>query len=236
MQADRDRTGAIPTFLHATHPMNAKIVKAFAPRSEEIRTARQSMLLGCSNCRKRETDKKFNRCAKCKEAWYCSKECQRQHWPAHKVFCREVEGSGILKLVTTFFANRVLNGCLQIALIQLLDLFDKKPSEPPLRVQIDVGIEPAELTDFMCVFMGQESPTSHEMARGGMMQVNTITPLDPIPSSELSSSRADTWRTGKELNGPELCFGIIEFCNGESEHRILFPMSRLETSLSVICR
>jgi len=28
-------------------------------------------------------------CAKCKEVCYCSKECQSEHWPAHKKTCKK---------------------------------------------------------------------------------------------------------------------------------------------------
>ena len=29
------------------------------------------------------------RCSQCKSMYYCSKACQRQHWPAHKASCRK---------------------------------------------------------------------------------------------------------------------------------------------------
>lgn len=28
------------------------------------------------------------RCGACKEAWYCGSECQKKHWPAHRLVCR----------------------------------------------------------------------------------------------------------------------------------------------------
>jgi TPR repeat protein len=34
----------------------------------------------CTNCRKKDTRLSFQRCAKCKEVFYCSKKCQREHW------------------------------------------------------------------------------------------------------------------------------------------------------------
>ncbi|ODM94057.1 Zinc finger MYND domain-containing protein 10 [Orchesella cincta] len=37
----------------------------------------------CANCSK-EAEK---RCSKCKKEWYCSRECQVEHWKRHKVTC-----------------------------------------------------------------------------------------------------------------------------------------------------
>lgn len=42
----------------------------------------------CSNCGKDpEPLKPFSRCAKCRFPSYCSKECQKVHWKAHKKVC-----------------------------------------------------------------------------------------------------------------------------------------------------
>lgn len=46
----------------------------------------------CGGCLTYTTDpkKEFKRCAQCKGPAYCSKECQRKHWPAHKKVCEEM--------------------------------------------------------------------------------------------------------------------------------------------------
>lgn len=43
----------------------------------------------CSNlkCAHKESANKFDRCAKCMQAKYCSRECQKTHWPIHKITC-----------------------------------------------------------------------------------------------------------------------------------------------------
>ncbi|KAJ7445084.1 hypothetical protein FB451DRAFT_69852 [Mycena latifolia] len=44
---------------------------------------------GCSHCFKDPSPKKpFPMCSACKEASFCSKECQAKAWPLHKTFCQ----------------------------------------------------------------------------------------------------------------------------------------------------
>lgn len=42
--------------------------------------------LPCSRC----GNKAFQRCSKCKKSWYCSRQCQVQHWDHHKEECQSV--------------------------------------------------------------------------------------------------------------------------------------------------
>ncbi len=43
----------------------------------------------CSGCGKKEFGAApFKRCGRCRAAIYCSKECQKRQWPAHKLSCR----------------------------------------------------------------------------------------------------------------------------------------------------
>jgi hypothetical protein len=32
-------------------------------------------------------------CSRCKEAWYCSKDCQKKDWKMHKLFCKNAQSS-----------------------------------------------------------------------------------------------------------------------------------------------
>eukprot|EP00662_Eupelagonemidae_sp_cell21_P032303 gene32303-biopygen62576 len=39
----------------------------------------------CAGCGR--ADAQLHRCARCKGAWYCSSDCQKQHWPQHQPSC-----------------------------------------------------------------------------------------------------------------------------------------------------
>ncbi|GJE88907.1 zinc finger MYND domain-containing protein [Phanerochaete sordida] len=46
------------------------------------------MKTSCMNCRKQMEEKKLKRCSRCKGAFYCSSECQTEHWRSkHKFSC-----------------------------------------------------------------------------------------------------------------------------------------------------
>jgi len=40
----------------------------------------------CANCGKVATQ----RCSKCKNQWYCSRDCQVKQWKAHKALCEVI--------------------------------------------------------------------------------------------------------------------------------------------------
>ena len=48
----------------------------------------------CRKCNKVETSEEFQnslmQCSRCRMAYYCSKECQKDDWKSHKPFCRPV--------------------------------------------------------------------------------------------------------------------------------------------------
>ena len=51
------------------------------------RAVSRSAMVSCVNCGKAGADKK---CAKCYAVAYCSKDCQRENWKAHKKQCAQL--------------------------------------------------------------------------------------------------------------------------------------------------
>ncbi|BGP02450.1 MYND-type domain-containing protein [Rhodotorula toruloides] len=47
----------------------------------------QPILRMCMTCRKMDLITKRSRCSGCKMIFYCGPQCQREHWPEHKIDC-----------------------------------------------------------------------------------------------------------------------------------------------------
>ncbi|KAJ7232184.1 hypothetical protein B0H12DRAFT_203108 [Mycena haematopus] len=43
----------------------------------------------CTN--KEERVGQWQKCAGCKQEWYCSRNCQKAHWPDHKESCKKAQ-------------------------------------------------------------------------------------------------------------------------------------------------
>ncbi|KAJ6545081.1 hypothetical protein DFH09DRAFT_659271 [Mycena vulgaris] len=55
---------------------------------------REHVLRECSDptCKKKEERiGQWQKCAGCKKEWYCSRGCQKAHWPSHKVPCKRTQ-------------------------------------------------------------------------------------------------------------------------------------------------
>ncbi|KIY71280.1 hypothetical protein CYLTODRAFT_487345 [Cylindrobasidium torrendii FP15055 ss-10] len=59
--------------------------------AERVSTYRSSQRqrAHCGKCERGEPIVKLSRCAGCQYVQYCSKECQKSHWPDHKSLCKE---------------------------------------------------------------------------------------------------------------------------------------------------
>ena len=60
----------------------------FAEQTDQLKTMFNK--LACHNCHQESKDgKALKRCIRCEEAYYCSKECQQEHWKTHKKSCKK---------------------------------------------------------------------------------------------------------------------------------------------------
>lgn len=51
----------------------------------------------CANCGVRAAgEKRLMKCGRCREAHYCSKECQTKHWNIHRKMCDESTQESIM--------------------------------------------------------------------------------------------------------------------------------------------
>lgn len=60
-------------------------------RQRERERAAGGLGAACDNCSHYERNgEKFRRCGRCRRALYCSPECQKAHWKAHKHECQDM--------------------------------------------------------------------------------------------------------------------------------------------------
>lgn len=70
--------------------------KGVAGKRPEVTSAGQGVTTqgtlshNCANCKKREDVVPFDRCSFCKASRYCSQECQKEHWYAHRKLCKAI--------------------------------------------------------------------------------------------------------------------------------------------------
>ena len=72
----------------------------------------------CATCLKAErVTEASNRCTRCKLAYYCSKKCQKDDWPAHKPHC-------------TADANTTLETCKAASTHSVMAIHTPAPTTP----------------------------------------------------------------------------------------------------------
>ncbi|OAX38041.1 hypothetical protein K503DRAFT_856970 [Rhizopogon vinicolor AM-OR11-026] len=157
------------------------------------------------------------KCSKCKGVWYCSKECQKKHWPIHKSGCHEVErSSGALKLIQIFSANPTLMGHLKVGIVLDSALLEnpRVGFDMPFLARVDIAIEPSEILDFIGLYLNNR--LAGEKLRG-MVQVNALSVWNPSTHAPLTPMRQRLWREARaKYNAKGFArdpVGLIEFIN-----------------------
>ena len=96
MLEDKDRSLFIPVlYLVLSRRARAALQRVRPGAGGEFAIkgmiARDNFKTGCSatECPNRDKPPERLVCSACRSAVYCSSQCQRQHWPAHRALCRE---------------------------------------------------------------------------------------------------------------------------------------------------
>jgi hypothetical protein len=53
------------------------------------RREKKAKQVTCDTCKKRSSYTKMKKCSRCRNATYCSVECQKQDWNRHKTECQK---------------------------------------------------------------------------------------------------------------------------------------------------
>jgi len=185
-------------FFTAVHPDNERCFREIAASKKDIRTNRSNIGHACSNCTKLGNENTtLLKCARCKIAWYCSKECQKQQWPIHKRVCNDASSS-LPKLINSFVVNPLLSHFLQLAFVLEFKLHEKLIVSKPFLARCDVSIDPADMTYIMRLVMGRVSDAELAQGTQGMLQIKSFIPQEN--SQTLDQNRMGIWRNVKKGN------------------------------------
>lgn len=96
-----------------------------------------------------------SQCSACGEVVYCSKECQKQHWSAHKTLCQRVQLEGFksfedlsVKQLKTVFTNKVEKSYKKRE-DKLLRKLDKMVEKPELVKYVSEYVEFSEVASLL---------------------------------------------------------------------------------------
>ena len=85
---------AIFTFLH----LLAVLIDEYKDdvMDSNCTTSLARSVMGCQNCSKVDSqcNNSLQKCGSCRVAWYCSRDCQKADWRAHKGFCNYMKTNG----------------------------------------------------------------------------------------------------------------------------------------------
>ena len=98
---DTDENGRVPSplflipvcsagrcYTSSTQEFNSVLAEAAKATGTKRTSHPDRAIQICRKCDKIDgASEQFSQCSRCKEAYYCSRECQRDHWSIHKKSC-----------------------------------------------------------------------------------------------------------------------------------------------------
>ena len=84
--ADQHQESCHPVPFYNT--LGGEAITLDADDLQYMQAERENAGMVCANCDAIANNVHFKKCAACKLATYCSKECQKKHWPVHKTVCK----------------------------------------------------------------------------------------------------------------------------------------------------
>ncbi|KAK7002187.1 hypothetical protein R3P38DRAFT_3041967 [Favolaschia claudopus] len=235
-------SGSVPV-ISAPHPLATQDFIATASKTEDIKNFRSTVRAMCSTCLKvdngEDSAKKLRRCGTCKSVWYCSKQCQKEDWPEHKLYCSEVDGSGIARLLENLYSNEVLHHHLQACFILHFDLLNDPHSDRMFMARFDVAIEPTDMSNFLAIFRGEKSKLGMNEKMEGMLQINSVSLIRPTDPLFRSSTIQNMWRRERTKADADpvsagRSIGMMEFGNGDGNHTITFAVHIVPAALHLV--
>ncbi|CAA7263518.1 unnamed protein product [Cyclocybe aegerita] len=221
-------------YTSAIHPNRKADFREVAPPKSIIKEGKKEAFLTCTNCSKIDGSGgcELKRCEKCKIVYYCSRDCQKEHWEVHKTQCQEGLGTGIQPLIAAFVGNPMLQHYLQLLLCWEF-LFHKVPdserealSRKAFHAHIDVGIEPTKIADFMNLYTYDDWDKE---ALEGMLQIHLVaTAHSGLPQIPFTDKMMYLWQTARDDADNEGCTKspvvVVQFINDMTQ-RISWPIT-----------
>ncbi|PBL00332.1 hypothetical protein ARMGADRAFT_956095 [Armillaria gallica] len=118
------------------------------PTKKERRENLDNVTVSCDHCEKTLRRADIKVCSRCKNARYCSPECQKSHWRKHKADC----GPGhctILKLAERSLAVPALMEYLIFAAILHLDLITAPDNAGTHFIHVHCTLQPADISSYL---------------------------------------------------------------------------------------
>ncbi|KAJ7080303.1 hypothetical protein C8R44DRAFT_895409 [Mycena epipterygia] len=193
-------------------PMNTSVLPGHAHQSVKC----------CAICL--AMDCELSQCSRCKTTMYCSRKCQKEHWPTHKTSCQKIDRSGpgttivdtglmgITPVVTAALSGPTFTEILKVCFALHFNLL-RVPLLDKIFIGIaDIAIEPVEFRDFCRIFTGQH--LGDEKIRG-MVQVNSFNPQTLSEAASTKSVKHMMWSIVRECEKSEgHSVGLLDLANG----------------------